>query len=140
MRKFTLFMGALFFFLLSSTVFSVAEASSIKWQNYSANVFTQASKEHKLVLLFAQVDWCHWCQLMKTTTYKDADIISLVNKQFIPVKVNIDVEKEVVKKYHLTALPTNIVLDANQNILSTMSGYYAPEQFLVKLEDASKGQ
>lgn len=133
MRKLIVSLISIFLVMASITV-NATPSPSITWQSYSENAFNQAKKEHKLVLVFIQAEWCQWCKMMKTT-YQDSDIISLVNDNFVPIKVNIDTEKEIVKKFQVVHLPTNVILDSNQTILSNMSGYFTAEQFLVKLDD-----
>src|SRR5581483_7562440 len=41
----------------------------LKWQPWSDEVFAQAQREHRFVLLDLEAIWCHWCHVMDETTY-----------------------------------------------------------------------
>lgn len=112
-----------------------ASASHITWQKYSSAAFDQAKKSHQLVLIFVAADWCPWCQKMKTT-YADSDIVELVNQKFVPVMVNVDKEKDLIKKYRIVHLPGTLILDSNSNVIYSNEGYFTAEQLLAILNNA----
>lgn len=50
-------------------------------------------QEPKPVLVFVTADWCAYCQLTENTTFKNAEVIDLINEQFYFVELNV-AEKE----------------------------------------------
>ena len=50
----------------------------IQWLPWSDEIFAQARKEQKLVLLDLGAGWCHWCHVMDAQTYADAEVIKLL--------------------------------------------------------------
>ena len=62
----------------------------IQWQDWSSEVFRQARDSDRLILLDIGATWCHWCHVMDRVTYEDPEVISLLNEQFIPVRVDRD--------------------------------------------------
>src|SRR5690242_18960123 len=103
MRKAT-WLVLLFFILTRFYSFSYA-AGDIRWSNWSPAVFKLAKQEHKLVLIFGKVSWCHWCQKMINETFKDPGVIQTVSRSYIPVKVDIEEDLAVGSRYHISEIP-----------------------------------
>jgi len=69
--------------------------SLINWQPWSAKAFAQAKKEKKMVIMDLEAVWCHWCHVMDTKTYRDPNVVELINKHFIPVRVDQDKQPDI---------------------------------------------
>jgi uncharacterized protein len=63
-------------------------ASPIKWQPWSDEVFAQAKRENKFVLLDLEAVWCHWCHVMAETTYRDPAVTAQLNERYLTVRVD----------------------------------------------------
>ncbi len=94
-----------------------------------------AQKENKLILIDFNAAWCVWCKRMEEDTYTDGDVIDLVNKNFVPVYFNLDIEAnkqiylENYDKYVHGALPTILILDSEGKPLYRIVGYKSVGQF-----------
>ena len=75
--------------LLSASI-APAQAPAIHWQPWSSDVFTQAKREHKFVLLDLEAVWCHWCHVMDDVTYRDPVVTRLLQQRYVLVKVDQD--------------------------------------------------
>jgi uncharacterized protein YyaL (SSP411 family) len=64
--------------------------SPIDWWPWCDEAFEKAKREDKPVLVDVGAAWCHWCHVMDETTYKDPEIAEIINKEFVPVKVDRD--------------------------------------------------
>ena len=53
-------------------------SASIDWREWSDEIFAQAEKEHRFVLLDLGAVWCHWCHVMEEITYRDPKVIALI--------------------------------------------------------------
>lgn len=62
-------------------VFTFSEVEKVQQQN------------PKPIIVFITTDWCKICHGMKSTTFKDRDIIQLLNDKFYFIKLNAE-EKE----------------------------------------------
>lgn len=60
----------------------------VHWQSWNKDVFERARKENKLVFVSIGYFSCHWCHVMQRESYQNADIAGIINKHFIPVKVD----------------------------------------------------
>jgi len=60
----------------------------VAWQQWGPGVLERAQKEGKLIYLSIGYFPCHWCHVMHRESYSDADIAKIMNKYFLPVKVD----------------------------------------------------
>ncbi len=63
--------------------------NKIEWLEWGQTAFDRARSSGKPILLDITGSWCHWCHVMDETSYSDSAVISTVNKNFIPVRVDI---------------------------------------------------
>ncbi len=60
----------------------------VHWLPWSPDVFKQAEKENKLVLISVGYSACHWCHVMEHESFSDAEVADLMNKHFLCIKVD----------------------------------------------------
>jgi uncharacterized protein YyaL (SSP411 family) len=88
----------------------VSRAKAIRWREWSKDAFEDARKEKRLVLLDLSAVWCHWCHVMDSTTYSDAEVIAAISDNFIPVRVDIDRRPDISERYNRGGFPTTAFL------------------------------
>src|SRR5208283_1738621 len=76
-----------------------AQSSQLVWQSWSDEVFAQAKRDHKFVLLDLEAVWCHWCHVMDAETYQDPDVRSILDAKYLAVKVDQDSRPDLSKRY-----------------------------------------
>ena len=95
------------------------------WQQALSN----AKKEKKFVFLDAYTSWCGPCKLLKRTTFKDKNVRSFFNENFI--NITMDMEKgegiTLAKKYQVRAFPTLLIIDSEENVIASVIGYLPPD-------------
>jgi uncharacterized protein YyaL (SSP411 family) len=83
-----------FSLLIAALLFSNStNAQELKWYGFNEG-YTKAKAENKLMLIDIYTEWCGWCKQMDKTTYSNADVIKLVNKDFIAIKLNPEVNAQ----------------------------------------------
>jgi hypothetical protein len=60
----------------------------VAWQEWNKETIARAKKEGKLLYVSSGYFSCHWCHVMQRETYKNDVVASILNKSFIPVKVD----------------------------------------------------
>ena len=93
-------------------------AHEVRWRTWSAAAFEEARAEDKPILLAISAVWCHWCHVMDETTYSDEQVIDLVNRQYVPVRVDNDVRPDVNQRYNMGGWPTTAFLTPQRDILT----------------------
>jgi thioredoxin-related protein len=70
---------------LFTTIISAND--KLKWYGFDEGL-AKAKKENKFLLVDFYTDWCGWCKKMDSETYANKNIIKLLNKDFVLVKLN----------------------------------------------------
>jgi uncharacterized protein YyaL (SSP411 family) len=102
-------------------------AAEINWQPWSANAFDEARKTSRPILLSISAVWCHWCHVMDETTYSHPGVIDLVNREYVPIRVDNDVRPDINQRYNMGGWPSTVFLTSSGDIL-TGATYLPPDQ------------
>ncbi|MEA4882634.1 MAG: DUF255 domain-containing protein [Clostridia bacterium] len=107
--------------------------SEVAWRPWSREAFNDAQRDRKPVLLSISASWCHWCHVMDDATFASPAVSSLINQEFIPVRVDTDVRPDINSKYNMGGWPTVAILD---NLGRAMDGatYVAERQMEIWLQ------
>ena len=87
----------------------------------------------KPILLSISAVWCHWCHVMDETTYSHVGVIDLINREYVPIRVDNDVRPDINQRYNMGGWPTTAFLTPQGDIL-TGATYLPPDQMLGALE------
>ena len=102
-------------------------AAEIRWRPWSAQAFDEARAEDRPILLSISAVWCHWCHVMDETTYSTDQVIDLLNREYVPVRVDNDVRPDINQRYNMGGWPTTAFLTPQGDIL-TGATYLPPDQ------------
>ena len=110
-----------------------AFSKGIEWQSY-ADGMARGKFEKKKVFLHFYAEWCAACKTMEDNTFKDPGVIASLNKDFIPIKVDVDINKQTSGLYRVKVLPDTWFIAENASIIGHQPGYISPEQLRTILE------
>ena len=71
----------------------------VEWYEWGEEAFARARAEDKPILLDIGAVWCHWCHVIDRESYEDPALAELINKNFVPVKVDRDERPDVDARY-----------------------------------------
>jgi uncharacterized protein YyaL (SSP411 family) len=111
-------------------------AHEIRWQPWSTEAFERARAEDRPILLSISAVWCHWCHVMDETTYSDPQVIDLINREYVPIRVDNDVRPDINQRYNMGGWPTTAFLTPEGDVL-TGGTYLPPDQMLNALTRVS---
>lgn len=115
---------------------------SIDWRSFGVKSLLEAKENNKIILLVFGSDDCKVCQKMKETTFKDTEVVKLMNNNYVPIYLNGtgDDKHDYIKIMTLlgmdTVWPNLALLTPNGILIGTISGYIPPEgmkDMLVKI-------
>jgi thioredoxin 1 len=88
----------------------------------------KASAEGKLLFVDFHAKWCTPCKWMEQTTFKDEDIISTLNSDFVSIKVDIDdiTGYESKKSFDVKYLPTMLIFNAQGQLIERIEETMSP--------------
>ena len=62
--------------------------ATIEWHELSDATAQLALDTNRMVMVYVFADWCPYCKMMSNQTLKNTDVIEILNKNFIAVKVD----------------------------------------------------
>ena len=71
-----------------SPYLSLHGSDPVAWQLWNAAAVARAKRENKLLFISVGYFACHWCHVMQRESYKNPQIAARINRDFIPVKVD----------------------------------------------------
>ena len=111
----------------------------VAWQEWNADTIARARRENKLLFVSVGYFACHWCHVMQRESYKNAQIAALLNRDFIPVKVDRELNNGLDEALQTFSAQLNGVAGWPLNAFVTSEGYpafvvlYAPPDDFQKL-------
>lgn len=82
-------------------------------------------------------DWCHPCQLMDETTFRDYEVVKFSKENFYAVQLDMtDFDAiEMQAMYNISSLPTILFFNHNGTLIGRSSGLQTGTLFLKKLKE-----
>ena len=71
----------------------------VDWHEWGEEAFARARAEDKPILLDIGAVWCHWCHVIDRESYDDPELAAIINRFFVPVKVDRDERPDVDSRY-----------------------------------------
>ena len=60
----------------------------VDWYPWGSEAFDKARAEDKPIFLSVGYSTCHWCHVMAHESFEDAEVSDILNRYFVPVKVD----------------------------------------------------
>ncbi len=100
------------------------QAHKIHWRSWGKMAFEEAIQLDRPIFLVIASSWCQWCHIMDETTLSEPSIITIVNNDYIPVRVDSDFRPDVNQRYNQNGWPSVVLLSSEGEIL--WGGVYVP--------------
>jgi len=71
----------------------------VNWHMLNEKTLKKAKEENKLIFLSIGYSTCHWCHVMERESFENEEIAKILNKYFIPIKVDKEEMPDVDKYY-----------------------------------------
>ena len=95
----------------------------------------KAKTEHKKVMLFLHTQYCGWCTKMKKTTLADPLVIDFINKKYIFVSLDRDIDSYPAQ-FAPRFVPTTYTIDPkSQKEIDSVLGYKKRDDFIYGLSE-----
>ena len=105
----------------------------MRWRPWSEEAFRESAESGRPILLFITVAWSPACAEMARATLGDPLVEALVEREFVPVRVDADLRPDVAERYALDGWPTTVLLTDDGEILQ--GGTYFDARALAGLLD-----
>ncbi len=113
--------------ITSSKMFGQSSFLSIKLED----AVIKSKEEKKNIILYFTTSWCGPCHYMEKNVFVNNEVKALLEKYYIPVKVNGDgwYGEKLRKEYEVDGFPTFLFLDSNKVILKKEFGMLEVNKF-----------
>ena len=116
---------ALFVFLICSLFWAYSPAPTvfakeIKWRPVKEGMIL-GKEEGKKILIHFYTDWCGYCTMMREETFRDPKVISYINRNYIPIRV--DNDKESMDGIVAVGLPDTWFLTSEGETIAHQPGF-----------------
>jgi len=111
-----------------------ALAEQIAWDPSLQHARERAAEEGKAVLLdFSAAPECRGCVAMDTVTYPDDRVAHFINGHFIPARLRVKENQQLVKDYLVSWTPNVVIADDEGKVHYRIEGYLPPEELVAHL-------
>jgi len=73
--------------LLLFTANTTTWAQTINWTSFE-QLNDSLRTQSKPLLIFIEADWCKFCKMQDNTTFKDPDLVQIINENFYSLRLN----------------------------------------------------
>jgi thiol-disulfide isomerase/thioredoxin/YHS domain-containing protein len=95
----------------------------VVWKTDFASAQDEAKKLNRPLVIHFHTTWCGPCRKMEREVLNTAQVLKALDAGFVAVKVDVDRNRAVAEKYHVTSLPTDMVIGPDGKVLSKTEGY-----------------
>lgn len=111
-------------------------AQRVEWHPYEAGM-ARSRFEKKKAFIYFYADWCGYCAEMDRKTFTDPEVVALLNRSFIPIRVDADRDKAAASLYRVRGLPHMIFLTEGGQEIGALPGYIPADQMKKALNAVS---
>ncbi len=115
---------------------AAAFSQSPAWRTDYAQARREATNKNKPILLEFVSENCVWCRKLESTTLSDPAVTSLLNEQYIPIKVDPHRDAEIIQRLQISSYPTLLLAAPDGRILTIVEGYVETNKLMTQLQVA----
>jgi uncharacterized protein YyaL (SSP411 family) len=109
--------------------------AQFEWTTWSADSFSRAAAEDRLILINVVATWCHWCHVMDDVTFEDPEVAALLREHFVVIRVDSDARPDVSERYSDWGWPATAFLSPSAQPVLNLRGFQKPREFALLLRE-----
>lgn len=106
------------------------------WGSDYQVAMAQAARTDRKVLVAFHMNGCAPCVAMERTVLRSERVRNAL-KAFVPIRVNVDEDRELANRFRVIATPMFAVVDARERLLARCEGFQRAEAFAQFLDRAA---
>ncbi len=126
-----LLVGILVSFAATAALGADGDASSqgVQWLRSAEQAAELSDKTGKPILIYVRSETCHYCDLMQKDVWEDPRTAALIAREFIPLKLTREENKEGVAAMKVKGYPSTLIFSAQRSFIGRIDGYVNAQQF-----------
>ncbi len=113
---------------------SFVHGATIDWRVQVNDAVTEATDSGRPILVSISADWCHFCKKMDRETLSDSRVANHIQKCFVPLKIDGDQNKDLVRLMGVRSFPTTVILSPKMEVVTKLTGFQTADQLTRALE------
>jgi YHS domain-containing protein/thiol-disulfide isomerase/thioredoxin len=113
-------------------------ASAVQWQPTLERAQVVAAHSNRLVLIHFWGNGCRPCEWMEREVFTRPDVAQAIDRGFVAVKINKDQFPNAARQFGVAAVPTDVVITPQGQILGSYVGQAPAAEFVNRLNQAAQ--
>ena len=101
----------------------------VPWRTDYAGAVEEARAANKPLFVYFTATWCGPCRTLKHTLWSEADVEAAL-RDFVPVKVDVDQQRELALRHNVDGIPRFQVQDADGQVFKVSVGAIGVSEFV----------
>ena len=118
---------------LSQVVTDATDASTGKWLDSFDDAKRMSIEKNVPIILHFEAVWCGACRQMDTAVLSQQDVVKHLGSTVIGVRIDADRDPELIAKYAITSLPTEVVIGSDGLELARYAGSATLSEYTARL-------
>src|SRR6516164_8207827 len=102
---------------------SLLQAEEIDWRTDYNKARQEAAEKGRPLFLDFGTENCVWCKQLDARTFTDPDLVALLNRRYIPVKIDGSRNPGLTEALHIQNYPTLVYASPDGRILGYQEGF-----------------
>jgi len=102
----------------------------LTWSRSLDKSLQLAQQENKPVAVYFWAIWCQYCARFQTDTLGNPQVKKILEEDYVLVAMDLDIDRDIARKYGVNYPPYVLFLDGNDNILERIPGAVDADYFL----------
>jgi YHS domain-containing protein len=136
-RRVALFATGLVVTILTTCSHIVGAEQGSVWRADFDSALQEAEEKKLPLLIHFYAEWCMPCKRMERDVFSSPDVKSLLANRFVAVKINSDQHQDLVRRYAVETLPSDVVVDSlTGRVVSLRAGFQERNAYLTSVSNA----
>lgn len=123
-------------FFVAVTMASAVSANA-DWRHDFQSAQADAKRQGKPLLIHFYADWCGPCRTMDSTVFNNPEVQRMLGRDVIAVKLNSDHNRQLVARFGVSVLPSDVVLMPTGQVRNVYSGAVGLSAYKVRLANVA---
>ena len=103
------------------------------WEHDFESALSRAQDSQQPLLIHFHAGWCGPCRSMERNVLNTAEVLSKLSTNIVGVKVETDGRRELVRRYGITTLPSDVIIAPDGKVIHRASGATSRAGYVAKL-------